>query len=209
MPAEENTKTWKIIFNELFDQSVYVISDSVEVLRQAIADGATVVQLRDKTGDTATIRKKALEVLSDRKNRLFIFILNDDPELAVGVHADGVHIGQDFSIAEARKLVGAKMILGKSTHSLAQGLEAEKEGADYISVGPVFRTPTKPGRPAVGVDYVRQAAERIALPFVAIGGIDLRNVDEVLDAGAKTIGVVRAAKDVPAFFNKLRSRQCT
>lgn len=185
---------------------MYVISDSVAVLGKAVDDGAAVIQLRDKSGDLELIRAKAQEIIQYKRFRNFLFILNDYPELAVEIQADGVHIGQDFSSLKARSIVGSDFIIGKSTHSLEQGLRAQKEGVNYISVGPVFQTPTKPGRVAVGLEYVREAAQKIGIPFVAIGGIDLNNIDSVLSAGAKIIGVVRAAKDAAQLLEKIRRK---
>lgn len=127
--------------------------------------------------------------------------------MAINAGADGVHIGQDTPTIETRKIVGPNLIIGKTTHSLDQGLEARLEGADYFSVGPVYETPTKPGRKAVGLEYVRLAAENIDLPFVAIGGLDLKNIEEVLNAGAKTIGIVRAAADAKELLKKIRERE--
>jgi thiamine-phosphate pyrophosphorylase len=176
-----------------FNRSIYVISDDIPVLKKAVADGAAIVQLRDKSGAADVTAKKAQELVAYKASNDFLFILNDSPELAVKVGADGVHIGQDFSTAEARKIVGPNLLLGKSTHSLEQGQRAQAEGADYLSVGPVFATPTKPGRPAVGLAAVREAAAGITIPFVAIGGIDVDNAGAVLAAGARTLGVVRAA----------------
>jgi len=192
---------------DTFNYAIYVISDSIAILKKAVDDGATIVQLRDKSGNLESIRKKSREMILYKQSRDFIFILNDYPELAVEVSADGIHIGQDFKTKEARRIVGLDLIIGKSTHSLSQGLEAQKDGTNYISVGPVFLTPTKPGRKAVGLDYVREAAEKISLPFVAIGGIDLDNVGTVLKAGAKTIGIVRAAPDVPQFLKLIRENK--
>lgn len=185
---------------------MYIISDSVAVLKKAADDGAAVIQLRDKSGDLELIRAKAREIIQYKKHRDFLFILNDYPELAIEIRADGVHIGQDFPSFKARSIVGPDFIIGKSTHSLHQGLQAQKEGVNYISIGPVFKTPTKPERIAVGLDYVREAAQKIGIPFVAIGGIDLNNIDSVLSAGAKTIGVVRAAGDAAQLLAKTRRK---
>jgi thiamine-phosphate pyrophosphorylase len=190
-----------------FSNDLYVISDAVDVLKKAVEDGATIVQLRDKSGETAHILRKAREMVAFRRKRHFVFILNDDPALAVEAGADGVHIGQDMATADARGIVGQGMILGKTTHNLDQARQAIKDGADYISVGPVYATPTKPGRPAVGLDYVREAAGHITIPFVAIGGIDLSNIDDVLASGARTVGVVRACADAPALLNRIRRKQ--
>lgn len=187
-----------------FRNDLYVISASVDDLKQAVDDGAAIVQLRDKTGDESAVLEKAREIVEYKKVRDFIFILNDDPRLAVKAKADGVHIGQDMSTKDARVIVGDDMIVGKTTHNLEQGRQAIADGADYISTGPVYSTPTKPGRPAVGLGYVREAAENLDIPAVAIGGIDLTNIDDVLKAGAKTIGVVRACTDAPELLKHIR-----
>lgn len=192
---------------EPFTRDLYIVSDSVDVLIKAVEDGASIVQLRDKKGDENGIIRKAREVLAYKKVQPFLFILNDNPELAKKTGADGVHIGQDMSTTEARAIAGPEMIVGKTTHSLEQARLAVREGADYISVGPVYATPTKPGRPAVGLPYVREAAAHLDIPFVAIGGIDLTNVDEVIGAGAKTIGIVRAHGDARALLERIRGKE--
>lgn len=187
-----------------FTNDLYVVSASVSELKHAVADGAAIVQLRDKTGDEASILEKARELTELRQARPFIFILNDDPHLAIRAGADGVHIGQDMSTTGTRMMIGEEMILGKTTHNLEQARQAILDGADYISAGPVYATPTKPGRPAVGLEYVREVAEHLDIPFVAIGGIDLANIDEVLAAGARTIAVVRAWRDAAELLRRIR-----
>lgn len=187
-----------------FTKDLYVVSASVSELKQAVADGAAIIQLRDKTGDEAAVLEKARELTDLRREKPFVFILNDDPHLAVRAGADGVHIGQDMSTVETRRIIGEEMILGKTTHNLEQGRQAVLDGADYISTGPVYATPTKPGRPAVGLEYVRQAAQHLDIPFVAIGGIDLTNIDDVLAAGAKTVAVVRAWRDAAELLKRIR-----
>ena len=187
-----------------FENDIYIISDRVDVLQRAVEEGAAIVQLRDKTEERSAILGKAREIVALKQNRPFIFIVNDDPELAVEAGADGVHVGQDLSTEEARRLVGPGMILGKTTHNLEQARQAIRDGADYISVGPVYATPTKPGRQAVGLGYVREAANNLDIPFVAIGGIDLANIDDVLGAGAKTVGVVRAYGDTKELLARVR-----
>lgn len=187
-----------------FRNDLYVISASVDDLKRAVDDGAAVVQLRDKTGDVKAVLEKAREMVAYKKVRDFVFILNDDPELAVKAGADGVHVGQDMSTKDARAVVGDDLIIGKTTHNLEQGRQAMADGADYISTGPVYPTPTKPDRPAVGLGYVREAARNLAIPAVAIGGIDLTNIDDVLSAGARTIGVVRACTDAPELLKRIK-----
>ena len=189
-----------------FERDIYVVSDLVEVLTKAVENGAAIVQLRDKFAEESVILKKAEALARYRLTRPFIFILNDDPALAVKAGADGVHVGQDTSTEETRRIVGRDMIVGKTTHNLEQARQAIADGADYISVGPVYATPTKPGRPAVGLRYVREASEMLDIPFVAIGGIDLTNIEDVLSAGAKTVGIVRAHADTAALLARVRGK---
>ncbi len=123
-----------------------------------------------------------------------LFILNDRPDLVLAAGADGVHVGQDDDpVPEARNRVGAERLVGLSTHTPDQVDRAH--GVDYIGVGPVHPTPTKPGRPAVGLELVRYASDRAAVPFFAIGGIEPANVVAVRDAGATRIAVVRAVTE--------------
>jgi thiamine-phosphate pyrophosphorylase len=190
-----------------FTNDLYIVSDSVDVLKKAVDQGAAIVQLRDKSEDRPLILKKAREMVEYRKGRDFLFILNDDAGLAREVGADGVHVGQDMSTADARAVIGDAMVLGKTTHNVEQARQAIADGADYISVGPVYATPTKPGRPAVGLAYVTQASQQLDIPFVAIGGIDLGNIDAVLDAGARTVAVVRAYGDAPELLKRIRGRR--
>ena len=165
--------------------------DLEEFLRAALQGGVDVVQLRDKdAGERDAVEAgRVFRRLCDAYDALFI--VNDDPELAVACAADGVHLGQDDrSVGEARAELGRDALIGLSTHSPKQ--IAAAGGADYIAVGPVYRTPTKPEYAPVGLDLVRTAAERAPAPFFAIGGIDAATVGEVLDAGAERIAVVRA-----------------
>jgi thiamine-phosphate pyrophosphorylase len=168
--------------------------DPEEVLRPALQGGVDVVQLRDKSAEDREIVEagRIFRRLCDAYDALFI--VNDQAELAIACAADGVHLGQDdASPAEVRRLIGPDSLIGLSTHS-PQQIEAAG-GVDYISVGPVYRTPTKPDYEPVGLELVREAAERAAVPFFAIGGIERANVDEVLGAGAGRIAVVRAIRD--------------
>jgi thiamine-phosphate pyrophosphorylase len=131
-----------------------------------------------------------------------LFVVNDSPSVALEAQADGVHLGQgDTPVAEARERVGPTMLIGLSTHTRAQIQAAAKLAAragpapDYISVGPVFETPTKPGRPAVGLAPVRYAAANAEIPFFAIGGLSTENVQPVAAAGAVRVAAVRAIAD--------------
>ena len=169
-----------------------------ELLAAALAGGVDMVQLRDKSAsDDELVRAAAVfRRLCDEHGALFW--LNDRPDLVAECSADGVHVGQDdMPAAEARRLAGDEVLVGLSTHSPVQLDAALAAGeADQLSVGPVWETPTKEGRPAAGLDYVRHAA-RVASdrPWFAIGGIDLGNVREVIAAGASRVVVVRAIRD--------------
>jgi thiamine-phosphate pyrophosphorylase len=175
--------------------------DPEPLLKAALDGGVDMVQLREKEADTRVIERAAGTFRRICDTYGVPFMLNDDPELAMSVRADGVHIGQeDMSVAEAREIIGPNHLLGLSTHSEAQiaaAHQAVKDGTpiDHISVGPIHETPTKAGRPAVGLELIRHAAETATLPFFAIGGIDPDNVVEVLEAGARRICVVRALRD--------------
>ncbi len=126
-----------------------------------------------------------------------LFWINDRPDLAVAADADGVHVGQDdLPVDEARAIVGDERLVGVSTHSPAQLEAALGSGADEVSVGPVWATPTKEGRPAAGLEYVRHAATTLGeRPWFAIGGIDAANLADVMEAGARRVVVVRAIRD--------------
>ena len=178
--------------------ALYLVCDTqpggralADVLRPALAGGVDIVQLRDQTaGDERLLAAAAIaRRLCDEAGALLI--LNDRPDLVGAAGADGCHVGQDdMGVAQARALAGPQALVGRSTHSPAD--IAAAGDADYIGVGPVHATPTKPGRAAVGLELVAHAAAHAAVPFFAIGGIDETNVGAVLGAGARRIAVVRA-----------------
>jgi thiamine-phosphate pyrophosphorylase len=163
-------------------------------LDAALGGGVDVVQLRDKAlGDEALVEAAAtFRAAADAHDALFV--LNDRPDLVGACGADGVHVGQDDTApAAARALVGRDRIVGRSTHAPEQGAAADADPeVDYLAVGPVHATPTKPGRPAAGLEYVSWAAANVTTPWFAIGGLDAGNVHEVIDRGATRIVVVRA-----------------
>ena len=171
---------------------------AAELLAPALAAGVDVVQLREKGASDDEIEAAALSLraLCDRHGALLI--VNDRPELVAACGADGVHVGQDDVAPEAaRAALGADVLIGVSTHSPEQIAAALATDVDYIAVGPIHATPTKPGRPPVGLELVRHAAARVDRPFFAIGGIDRGNVEAVASAGAKRVAVVRAIRDAP------------
>jgi thiamine-phosphate pyrophosphorylase len=170
--------------------------DPEPLLRAALAGGVDIVQLREKS---LPRRESELAALTFRRlcdTHSALFVVNDDPDLARASHADGVHLGQDdMPVEEARELLGPNAIVGLSTHSEEQVAAAAERPVDYISVGPIWETPTKKGRPGVGLELVSHAAERSSLPFFAIGGIDPSNAEDVVRAGARRLGIVRAIRD--------------
>ncbi|HEX6582361.1 MAG TPA: thiamine phosphate synthase [Thermoleophilaceae bacterium] len=171
-----------------------------ELLAAVLANGVDMVQLRDKTATDAQLMHAAVVFRRACDEHGALFWLNDRPDLAVACHADGVHVGQDdLAPVVARQLAGRDVLIGLSTHSSSQLDAALAAGdADQLSVGPVWETPTKEGRPAAGLDYVRYAASVAGdRPWFAIGGIDLDNVREVIAAGASRIVVLRAIRDAP------------
>ena len=181
---------------------LYLVADggmADAALEEALIGGVDMVQLRDPALDDEALvaRAAAWRALCDALGALLW--INDRPDLALRANADGVHVGQaDAPVAEVREAVGYDLLIGLSTHSVEQLESGIEAGADELSVGPVWETPTKPGRPAAGVDYVRAAAaRRPPQPWFAIGGIDGSNVHEVLAAGAERVIVVRAIRDAP------------
>jgi thiamine-phosphate pyrophosphorylase len=167
-----------------------------DLLREAIGGGVDVVQLREKhlPDEELVAVANAARALCDRYGPPTpLLIINDRPLVASEVSADGVHVGQDdMPVEEVRELVGPDMLIGLSTHAPAEIDAVDAELVDYIGVGPIHETPTKPGRPAVGLELIRYAAERAPVPFFAIGGIDADNAPDAIDAGARRLCVLRA-----------------
>ncbi|MEF3307270.1 thiamine phosphate synthase [Paenibacillus sp. GYB003] len=159
-----------------------------EVMEEAIRGGCDIIQLRDKKSAKRDVLAKARTLRELTRRYGVTFIVNDHIDVALAVDADGIHLGQDdLPLAEARKIAPGK-IIGISTHAIEEARQAERDGADYIGVGPVFPTKSKEDVVApVTTEYVRQVAAEIRIPFVAIGGIKLHNVDQVLEAGATRI----------------------
>lgn len=187
--------------------------DPAEVARQLIAGGVDIIQVRAKKEKSSKLLKLAHAVVRAAQETPVLVIINDDIEAAYETGADGVHLGQEDWAAIPRaerhqRLMGLE-ILGISTHSLKQAMEAERDGANYIGVGPVHATGTKPEHTPVGIGLVHQVAVRVHTPFFAIGGIKLENIGDVLAAGATRVAVVSAilnAKDVAAAANAFKEK---
>jgi thiamine-phosphate pyrophosphorylase len=168
------------------------------VVEAALSAGVRLVQYRPKDDPATDLERleqaRSLRQLCHRHGALFL--INDRLDLALAVEADGVHLGQaDLPVAEARRLLGPERLIGRSTHGLDQLRQAVIEGCDYLGVGPVHGTPSKPGRVPVGLAYVAAAAAECPLPWFAIGGIDGSNLAAVREAGATRVAVIRAITD--------------
>ena len=188
---EMSCSAWRLYV--IVDRATAGTRDLAELAAAAIRGGADVIQLRDKTAPTRRLLDDASRVRTVTRNAGIPLIINDRADVAHAAGADGVHLGQDdLPIAAARAILGPNRLIGKSTHSLEQAIAAELDGADYIGVGPIFSTPTKPGSQSVGVDLIRQVALRVQIPFICIGGLDATNLQRALSAGAERIAVVRA-----------------
>ena len=166
--------------------------DLADFVRRCIAGGVDVVQLRDKVLDARPLLARGRVAAEVCAGAGVPFILNDRPDLALECGADGVHVGQDDAPpALARRIVGDGALVGFSTHAPAELDQAAGEPVDYVSVGPVVPTPTKPGRPGTGLDYLTYAAATTALPWFVTGGVTPETVGPMLEAGARRFVVVR------------------
>jgi thiamine-phosphate pyrophosphorylase len=197
MLAPWSCQTWPVSdrLERLRRARLYLVCDERpdRFLEAALRGGVDIVQLRMKDAADSAVLAAAGRFAAACAEHGALFILNDRPDLVARAGADGVHVGQDdVPVARARELVGGERLLGLSTHSPEQVERAAAAGLDYIGVGPVHATPTKPGRPAVGLELVRYASEHAPVPFFAIGGLDTGNVRAVRAAGATRIAVVRA-----------------
>ncbi len=178
------------------EQEISLGRSNAEVIESAITGGVSIVQLRQKKWNKERYLADAKILARLCKKNNVIFVINDYIDIALDVGADGVHLGQeDMSIMDARKMCGKKLLIGKSTHSLEQALVAENEGADYISIGPVFETRAKPY--TIGVDVVRDVVSHVRIPVVAIGGITLSTIQDVMDTGAHIIAVISGIVSAP------------
>ncbi len=161
-----------------------------EITLTVMRAGVQWVQYREKDKSRREIYEVALRLRRLTRDFNATFIVNDHADIALSVDADGVHLGQeDLPIKEARKIMGREKIIGISTHSLEQAIEAEAEGADYIGFGPIFCTTTKDAGEPKGVEEMMEIKRQIRIPVVAIGGISLGNLQSVLDAGADAVAV--------------------
>lgn len=184
--------------------------DDVEVAATAIRGGAKVIQLRDKGRSKADVLTAARKLQSLCAEKGVLFIVNDHLDVALAVHADGLHLGQDdLPPAEARRILPIDMLIGCSTHSAAEAVRAQADGADYIAVGSIYPTASKEECKLVGLETLRRTRSKVSVPLIAIGGINHTNVPEVMKAGADGAAVISAvlgADDVEKSARKLAAK---
>jgi thiamine-phosphate pyrophosphorylase len=184
------------------DYSLYLVTDrglsrgrsNIEIVTAAVRGGATVVQLREKDCTTREFIEQALALKKFLKGHGVPLIINDRVDVAQAVKADGVHLGQtDMPLGLAKKILGESMIIGISAESLQDAIEAEKDGADYLGVSPIYATPTKTDTaPALGLEGLREIRKAVRLPLVAIGGLNTKTAADVIRSGADGVAVVSA-----------------
>lgn len=204
--VEKVSKRAGLVVKTLGEKNVYVLTSAcstaedfekrVEALCKA---GADVIQLREKNVDDAVLLERARIAANSCSNTDTLFIVNDRPDIALLSGADGVHVGQEeIPIADLRRMLPAKMLVGVSTHSLDQALKAESEGADYIGVGPTFPSKTKCFSEFMGPELLKAVAENVSVPAYAIGGINMSNLEKVVEAGIHRVAVsnvIHSAED--------------
>jgi thiamine-phosphate pyrophosphorylase len=196
----------------------YVPAADVEhVAGEMLAGGVDVLQLRAKGRAETAVESLCARLIPLTESAGVPLIINDFPQLVPSVGAQGAHVGQeDFAVSEARWRAGRALggeapltIIGKSTHSFEQAVAAEKEGADYIGFGPLFATPTKPGRPAIGLEDIARVHAAVRIPIFCIGGIKLENLDSVIAAGARRVVIVSGllqAPDIAGYARRTKER---
>lgn len=168
----------------------------LEKIEGLLAGGVDAIQLRSRTLKDRPLVALGKEIKTRCAKVGALFIVNNRPEIALATDADGLHLGhEDLPIAFAREMLGHRKIIGLSTHSLPEAITAQRQGADYVSCGPVWATPTKPEYNAVGLNLIGFYKAALRIPFVVIGGVDQNNLDQVLEMGGKTVAVVRALFD--------------
>jgi len=198
---------------------LYIITDQrishgkshLEVAEAALVGGATVIQFRDKEMEDSKAIEVCHKIHKLTKKKGVPFIVNDRVEIVKAVDADGVHLGQeDMSFSSARKILGKEKIIGISVETVEQALKAVEGGADYLGIGPIYPTATKPDAgKALGIARLKEIRESVNIPIVAIGGINENNLEEVLRAGADGVAVISAvvsAPDITEACRKLKNK---
>jgi len=179
--------------------------NNLEVLEAVMAGGARIVQLREKHWEKKALYDQAVEFRKRTRDREILLIINDHVDVALAVGADGVHLGQeDLPIAAARRIAPG-LIIGASSHCLKEALKAEKDGADYVNIGPVFPTSTKKGAVHFfGPEAIREIGPCLNVPFTTMGGINAENIHQVLNAGARRVAMVTGITKAPNICDRVR-----
>lgn len=183
---------------KLKDFGLYFITDSkltkknvIDDVKLAVKGGVKIIQYREKWLSTKQMLEEAKEIKKICKKNNVLFLINDRIDIALAVDADGVHLGQDdMPYRYARELLGKEKVIGLSAHSVKDALQNQKAGADYTSIGPIYHTQTKKNAVPIGLEPISQLKNKLKIPFVAIGGINELNMNDVLKAGAKNIAMI-------------------
>jgi thiamine-phosphate pyrophosphorylase len=188
---------WRLCF--IADTEALAGMDVLEVIGQAVAGGATIIQLRTQKRQTRRFLQIGMEASQFLRPPKVPLIINDRVDMALACEADGVHLGQeDMPLPCARKILGEKKLIGITASTPAEAMAAENEGADYVGVGPIFTTSSKEDLPPLlGLDGLREIRAKIKLPILAIGGINVANVGQVMAAGADGVAVISAIASAP------------
>lgn len=200
----------------IIDLGYVAATDAARVAREMITGGVDVLQLRAKGVDEVEVEDLGRELIGITEPAGIPLIINDFPQIVPSLGAQGAHVGQDdYEVEDARWRAGRSLdvelppvLIGKSTHSVEQAVAAQAAGADYIGFGPLFPTPTKAGRPAIGLGEIRKVHELVTIPIFCIGGIKLENLREVIDAGAQRVVIVSGilqAPDVAAYCREAKA----
>jgi thiamine-phosphate pyrophosphorylase len=195
-----------IILNAMkktLNPGAYLISDDLAILEQGIKWNVSAIQLRDKKSSKKIVLKKALAIKEKAKKAGVPLIINDYLDIALLSDADGFHSGQDdIEVPSVRKILGPHKIIGRSTSTLVEGLNAQKDGADYIGIGPIWATVSKPEYKPIGLDYLKKAEEQITIPYVAIGDINLDHMADISSFRPPLVALIRAYKEIPDIQKK-------
>lgn len=193
----------------LKDSYLYIIIDKMVTGKRSIFNlinmirdlDIDIIQFRDKYSKREIILRDAIKLRKLLLNSKAIFIVNDYLDIAKIVDSDGIHLGQDdLSIEIVRKILGKDKVVGISCHNLKQAIAAQNKGADYISIGPIFSTSTKPEYRAIGLDLIEELKRKIKIPFFGIGGINENNINQVLSSGVKRVAICKAISQVRDAF---------
>jgi thiamine-phosphate pyrophosphorylase len=179
---------------------------NIEVLDAVLAGGAKIIQLREKDWKKKEIFELALEFRKRTIVHGALLIINDHVDIALAVEADGVHLGQDDLPISAARKIAPVLLLGASSHSLQEALTAEKDGADYVNIGPVFPTKTKKKITRfLGPEAIAEIGPKLKIPFTTMGGINKNNIQDVLKKGAKRIAMVTGITQAPDIADRVRA----